>query len=143
MKKIIIIFSSIVIVSLAIFFNWYTNTTKQKEEVQAFNNYFSTYIENEIRGVDLTTVINKAIDNNEHYEIKKSENGAYILDDEYSLEVLIKISKNDENYYLMEAFEKTGMENFTVLYGAESFKCIKKEFHSNGRISKLVFEICD
>lgn len=143
MKKIIIIFSSIVIVALVIFFNWYSNVNSQKKEVQAFNNYFNAYIENKIHGVDLTTLINKAIDNNEQYKIKKTENGAYILDSEYSLEILIKISKNDENYYLMEAFEKTGMENFTVLYGAENFNCIKKEFHSNGRISKLVFEITD
>lgn len=141
MKKLLLFFGSVVIIVLVLFTNWYTSQNKIKQEVQAFNNNFETYTQNEISGVDLTTVINKAIDNNEQHKIEKKENGAYVLDKENSVEVLVKISETDENYYLMEAFEQSGMQNFTVLYGTEKFKCIKKEFHENGRISKLVFEI--
>ena len=59
------------------------------------------------------------------------------------LRVLIFIIVPILLFYLMEAFELAGMTSFTTLYGGLKFECTKKEYHENGRISKLVFEIIE
>ena len=160
MKKIIIILVCIIIIALTVFFSWYITNKKEIQEIQNFNYFFISYINtrnnsdvnntldnknseiegNIIKGVELTTLINKAIDNNEKYKIKKDEKGAYILNNENSLEILIKI-ETDGEYYLMEAFELAGMTEFTRLYGGVEFECVDTEYHENGRISKIKFDI--
>lgn len=148
MKRIILVILCIIIIVLVVFLNWYMTNKKELNEINKFNNYFISYLENDkkepqnISGIELTTLMNKAIDNNEQYKLKKSENGAYILNNENSLEILVKVNPNGE-YYLMEAYEVSGMTSFTTLYGGVEFKCVKKEYHDNGRISKLIFEIVE
>lgn len=148
MKRIILVFLCIIIIVLVVFLNWYMTNKKQLNEINSFNNYFISFIETDkgesknISGVELTTLMNKAIDNNEQYKLKKSENGAYVLNNENSLEILVKVD-SDGQYYLMEAYAVSGMTSFTTLYGGVDFKCVKKEYHENGRISKLVFEIVE
>ena len=148
MKKTILVIICIIIIALVIFFNWYITNKKTFNEINSFNNYFISYIEDDagksksITGIQLTTLMNKAIDNNEQYNLKKSENGAYILNNENSLEILIKVDPNGD-YYLMEAYAISGMTSFTTLYGGVEFECVKKEFHQNGKISKLIFEILE
>lgn len=148
MKKTILVIICIIIITLVIFFNWYITNKKAFNEINSFNNYFISYIEDDtgksksITGIELTTLMNKAIDNNEQYNLKKSKNGAYILNNENSLEILIKVDSDGE-YYLMEAYAISGMTSFTTLYGGVEFKCVKKEYHENGRISKLIFEIIE
>ncbi len=146
MKRIILFFVCVVTIILVVFMNWFMTNKKELQEVNAFNNNFISYIKNDngemvnISGIDLTTLINKAIDNNEQYGIKKSENGAYILNNENSIEILVQVEK-EGNYYLMEAFAVSGMTSFTLLYGELEFKCEKIEYHENGKISKLIFGI--
>ena len=41
----------------------------------------------------------------------------------------------------MEAFEKVGIKEFTKSFGSAIFKSTKIEYHDNGRISKLEFEV--
>ena len=146
MKKNIVFFVCVVIVAVAFFMNWFLTNQKKLQEINAFNNNFLSYIENEkgesvnISGIDLTTLMNKAIDNNEQKGVKKQENGAYILNKENSVEILVQVEKNGD-YYLMEAFSVSGMTNFTLLYGQKEFKCEKIEYHENGKISKMIFGI--
>lgn len=146
MKKVILFFVCVVIIVLVIFMNWFMTNKKSLQEVKKFNSNFLSYIENEkgksiyISGIDLTTLMNKAIDNNEQNGVKKQENGAYILNKENSVEILVRVEKNGD-YYLMEAFSVSGMTNFTLLYGQKEFKCEKIEYHENGKISKMIFGI--
>lgn len=143
MKKNLTIFACIIIIVLVLFFNWFIINKKEIREVQKFNNNFIYYIEQDsITGVELTSIMNKAIDNNEKYKISKNKNGAYVLNNENSIEILVQVEPNGE-FYLMEAFELSGMRSFTTLYGGVEFKCRKPEYHENGRISKLIFEICE
>lgn len=142
MKRNLIIIVCLISVILVIFFNWFITNKNNISSVQKFNNEFLYYINGKISGVDLTTIINKAIDNNEKNKVLKNENGAYILNNENSIEVLIQVEPDGE-FYLMEAFELSGMTSFTTLYGGIEFECIKTEYHENGRISKLIFEICE
>ena len=144
MKKIILFFVCVVIIVLVVFMNWFMTNKNSLQEVKNFNNNFLSYIENEngerlkISGIDLTTLMNKAIDNNEQIGLEKQKDGAYVLNNEDSLEILVQVQP-DGNYYLMEAFIVSGMRNFTLLYGQNEFKCEKIEYHENGKISKMIF----
>ena len=89
--------------------------------------------------LDITTVINKAIDNNEKYNVKKDKNGIYI-EDKNSIKIEVKMIINNKTYS-MENIRKIGMESFTEFFGEVGFKCIDIEYHKqNGKVSKMIFE---
>ena len=105
-----------------------------------FNSEYEYYNKSNLKGLDITTLINKAIDNNEKYEINKTENNRYIEDDKYSVKIQIKMKSNDKTYD-MEQIYILGTEKFITLFGDVTFKCTNIEYHSKtGRISKMVFE---
>ena len=140
MKKVVIGILLIVIIILALFITWYNQNLKQIKEVNSFNNEFEGFLDREITGVDLTTIMNKAIENNNKYEIQKDSKGAYQNNGKNSIEIIVKPTKDGDSY-LMEAFELVGMKDFTKNFGAVIFKSTKVEHHENGRISKIVFEV--
>ena len=141
MKKNIAIIFILIIVVLAVFVTWYLQATNERNTITNYNSEYETlYKDKQITGVDLTTIINKAIDNNEKYSLEKDENSAYIDDGEYYIEIYVKLTE-DGDTYLMEAIEQVGLSEFTNLYGSAYFECTNTEYHENGRISKLTFEI--
>ena len=105
MKKIIIVIFIILIVFLALFVGWYNEKLNEKRLISNYNAEYEQYISETISGVDLTTVINKALDNNETYSIEKDENEHYINDNMYYTCVYAKLSE-DTDSYSMESFYK-------------------------------------
>lgn len=103
MKKTIIIILAVLIIVLALFVGWYNQALSEKRLVSNYNSEYEQYIEETITGVDLTTVINKAVDNNETYSIEKDENSLYINDENYCTEVYIKLAEEGD-FFAMEAF---------------------------------------
>lgn len=140
MKKVIIWILLIVIIAVIYFFSWYNSNLQEIREIKKFNSEFEDYLDRDITGVDLTTIINRAIENNNHYEIEKNSNGTYKNNDKNSIEIIIKPTK-DGNAYPMEAFEKVGIKEWTKYFGGMLFKSTKVEYHENGRISKIYFDI--
>ena len=140
MKKVILGILLIVVISVSIFFSWYKNNLQSLKEVKKFNSQFEEYLNKNITGVDLTTVLNKAIENNNKYKISKDSNGKYINDNNYYIDIIIKPVEGGKSF-LMEAFEKVGIKEFTKSFGGIVFKSKKIEYHKNGRISKIYFEI--
>ena len=91
-------------------------------------------------GIDLASVINKAVDKNTKNGIAKDEKGFFIQNDENSIEIEIYI-KDNETTYKMESFYNSGTDQFLVYYGNIQFKCSKIEYHEKtGRVSYLLFE---
>ena len=120
----ICLFFVIIIIILVVNYN---NFQKKQMEIQKFNKIFEQYNAEDLNGLDITTVINKAIDNNEKYQIAKDEKGIYIAD--------------NEKTYPMEKLNALGMESFIEYFGAVSFKCTDIKYHSkNGRVSEMTFE---
>ena len=77
MKKLAVFFIIIIAIICSIsylYLNYVANYKTAKKE----NMKFEVYIDKEIKGSELTTVINKAIDNNEQNEITKDDKGKYI-----------------------------------------------------------------
>ena len=139
MKKVFIFFIIIVIIICGILFQ-YNSYKRAKNNIASENSEFEQYINNDIYGIDLATIINKSIDKNKKNKIQKDNQGFFIENDENSIEVEIYIKEN-ETTYKMEQIYKQGTEQFVQFFINEKFKCSKVEYHSKtNRIKYMLFE---
>ena len=101
---------------------------------------FDKYKDQEVYGLDVASMINKAVDKNTKNKIEKDEQGNYIQNDENSIEIEIYMLDN-ETTYKMETIYNVGTEQFVQYYGDVKFKCSKVEYHKNTkRIKYILFE---
>ena len=140
MKRTLVIIISLFLCIIVILFIRLKNVEMQESNIKKSNLQYEQYLNREIQGTDIATLINKAVDNNEKYGVKKDESGIYIEDDEYSIRIEIYIAIND-TVYPMEAIFNYGTNEFVENFNTILFKSEKVEYHSNtGRISKIVFK---
>ena len=140
MKRLILAVFSVFIIVLSLVFMNIKTIEKNKAESQKFNSVYEEYNKENLNGLDITTVINKAINNNEKYGIDKDENEIYINDDEYCIKIYIKMII-DEQTYPMARLVTVGMDSFIEYFGSVEFKCTDIKYHSkNGRVSEMTFE---
>ena len=139
MKKIFVFLIIVVIIVCIILFQ-YNSYKRDKNSIISENSEFEQYINKEIYGIDLATIINKSIDKNEKNKVKKDKDGLFIENDENSIKVEIYIKEN-ETTYKMEQIYKQGTEQFVQFFINEKFKCSKVEYHSKtNRIKYMLFE---
>lgn len=138
MKKISIFFI-IVIIIICIIFGVYINYKTNYNMLKKANLEFEKYLNKEIHGSDLITVINKAINNNEKNKIEKNSKGIYLDNNYNSISIEIKMTDNDI-IYKMETIYNGGIQNFVNYYRNIKFKCIEIKYHSStNRIKYLLF----
>ena len=139
MKKLIIFFAVIIVIISAIsliYFNYKAEYNMAKRS----NMEFEQYLNKEIEGMEVATAINKAVDNNEKYEISKNNKGIYLGDNENSIRIEIKMT-DDNSIYQMETIYNSGIQNFINYYGNIKFKCVNIKYHSsNNKVKYLLFE---
>jgi hypothetical protein len=125
---------------MCVLFLNYRQVQSKKNEIKKFNLEYEYYnTKEDLCGVDITTVINKAVNNNEKYEVQKDENGYYISNDENSVKIYITLI-NTSKTYEMERIKEIGLESFVAFFGEVKFKCTDMKYHSNGKISEMTFE---
>ena len=135
MKKNIIVFITVLILILSIIYVNINIVQKKKLEVDAFNKGFTSYNKSNLMGVEVITLINKAISNNEKYGVKRDENGFYI-DDENKIEIIVIFN---EKSYQMERIDAVGIESFIEYFGSVNFECTSVKYHESGKISEMTF----
>ena len=139
MKKLIIFFAVIIVIISGIsliYFNYKAEYNMAKRS----NMEFEKYLNKEVDGMEVATAINKAIDNNQKYEIQKNNKGIYLSDNENSISIEIKMTDND-SIYQMETIYNSGIQNFINYYGNIKFKCVDIKYHSsNNKVKYLLFE---
>lgn len=139
MKKIAIFFLIIIIIVVGISY-MYLNYKANYNETKLKNVEFESYYNQEIYGGDLTTIINKAVDNNISNGVEKNNKGKYLDNQKNSINIDIKMLDNDK-VYNMETLYGGGMNNFLQYYNQIKFKCTKIEYHkSTNRIKYMLFE---
>lgn len=140
MKKTLLI---IIIIFLSIIFaisGFLLKIQAQKREVQKENSQYEYYLNKELYGVDVATVINKVIENNEKNNVAKDENNYYIDNSQDSIKVELKMITIDKTYQ-MEAIYASGITNFVKYFNLIKFKCSSIEYHNKtGRVNKIIFE---
>lgn len=141
MKKILILILTIAVVAVVFFVLNYKEYEINQIDLKNFNLTYEEYNKENLNGLDITTIMNQATSNNEKYKIPKDENGLYILDDEYSIEIYITMIINEETYK-MERFSSPDMNsNFIRLFGEVGFKCTDITYHQKtGRVASMTFE---
>lgn len=139
MKKLAIFFLIIISIIAGISY-LYLNYKANYHAVKRENAPFESYNNQEINGTELTTIINKAVDNNKKNKIEKDKKGKYIENDNNSIKIEIQILDNEKTYD-METLYNGGMDKFVQFYGQIKFKCTKVEYHkTTNRIRYLLFE---
>ena len=136
MKKIAIFFFIIIIIVVGIAY-MYLNYKAQYNEAKRENKEFASYYNQEIYGNDLTTIINKAIDNNKLNQVEQDENKNYINNNKNSINIDIRMLDDDNNIYKMETIFNGGMENFIKYYSQIKFKCTRNRISQFNRKSKI------
>lgn len=141
MKRILFYILTIVIIIVTIIVSKYYQFKDTKVSIDKYNQAFEKYTQKEIFGTDITTVINHAINNNENFYVEKDKNNKYIQNETNSIRIEVKINDLEENaIYDMETLYYGGMNDFVRYYGQIKFKCLKKEYHENGKIKYILFE---
>ena len=140
MKKSILMFLAIIIVISTIIFVKYYSYKSEYNNVLKENAQFEQYKDKEIYGIELGTLINKAIDKNTKNKVEKDDKGVFISNEENSIQIEIYMQDNEQTYK-METFYNSGMEQFIQYYGNIKFKCSKIEYHQKtGKVKYLLFE---
>jgi len=140
MKRILFFIVAMILIILAIIVSKFYEYKDINDNVQENNVRYEIYLNKEITGRDIATLINQAVDDNEKHLIKKDEKGKYILDDENSINIEIKITDfANEKTYTMETLYGGGMSEFVKYYGDINFKSEKVEYHKNRKISYILF----
>ena len=127
MKKISIFLVIVLIIVAAIGFK-YMSYKNEYNAIQKENKEFEEYKDKEVYGLEVGTMINKAVDKNTKNKIEKDNNGNFIQNDKNSIEIEIYITDN-ETTYKMETIYNAGTEQFVQYYGNIKFKCSKIEYH--------------
>lgn len=139
MKKIAIFFLMIIIIISTIAY-LYLNHIAIYNIAQKENAKFEIYKDKEIQGIELTTIINKAIDSNEKNTISKDNEGKYIDNGKDSINIDIKFIDDDVIYNIEKIYDK-GTDNFLQYYRYIMFKCNEVRYHSStGKIKYMLFE---
>lgn len=137
MKR-IIVFLIIILIIVISMFGMYLNYKMSYNEVKKDNLEFEQYYEKELQGIDIATLINKAIDNNIKYNVQKDLQGKYIENDETSIKIKIYILDNDTTYD-METIYSGGIDKFVQNYSLVKFKCTKIEYHKTTKRIKTIY----
>ena len=97
MRKFIILFSIILIIVALVTIN-YKEFKREKNSVIAYNLEFEKNLQKEILGLDLTTIINKVINNNEKNNVEIGQDKRYINNGTNSINVDIWMTDTEETY---------------------------------------------
>lgn len=114
------------------------NTTQRL--IKEANSEYEYYLNKTIYGTELTTIIGKAMNENEKNNISKNEKNHYIENNEDSIKIDIKM-KTVEKTYPMEEIYNNDITRFVQNFNLIEFKCTSIEYHKNtGKIRKITFE---
>lgn len=114
---------------------------KQDDEkaLKQFNQQYDVYLGKKMYGTEVTSIINRAIENNTNHNIQKDDKGMYINDNKYCIKVELNMITVEKTYQ-MEQMYNAGLTEFVKNFNIIDFECSSIEYHKEtGRVSKIVF----
>lgn len=139
MKKIAIFLAIIIIIICGISY-LYLNYKAEYNTSKKANMEFERYLNEEVYGADLATIINRAIDNNQKNEVERNNKGIYLDNNQNSINMEIKMI-DDDSIYQMETIYNGGIQNFINYYNKIKFKCVEIKYHnSTNKVKYMLFE---
>ena len=127
MKKTFIVLLIVLIVLLIVAMVFISNNNKAIIEVKKANQPYESYLDKELFGTDVTSIIKRAMDSNEKNGILVDEQGFFIENDTNSIKVeIIMLDKENKTTYQMETIKKVGINQFTDNFNIIDFKCLSR-----------------
>lgn len=140
MKKTIAVILLLLVIASVVVVIQFKNIQKKEQEVLKYNMKFEEYNKTGLNGLDITTIINKAVNENEQNAVEKEENGFYKDNGQNSILIDIKMIINGKTYR-MEQINELGIGSFTEYFAEVSFDCKDVKYHEEtGKISYMLFE---
>lgn len=116
------------------------NFRESKLQVKRLNKEYEQYLDKEIYGTDIITIINTAIDNNKKLKIESDNDNNYIDNGKTSIKIYIKMLDTEEKYS-METIDKVGISSFIDNFNTIKFKSSEVKYHKEtGQIAEITFE---
>lgn len=142
MKKMIITFIILFLVILLVVSVSLIENNKNLNNIQKENQEYEKYLQKQVYGTEVISLIHKATNQNEKNQIAKDENGYYIENKRNSIKIDLKmLDKGKTNTYQMETIQKVGIQGFIQNFNLITFQCVKIEYHTQTKkVSKLIFE---
>lgn len=141
-KTLAVVFLLLVIVAIVVAMQYKKLETEQLE-IAKYNALYEEYNVQGLNGLDITTIINKAVNNNEKNKVEKEdiEGISFYKDNgENSVIIEIKMIINGKTYR-MEQISNLGLSSFTEYFAEVKFDCKEVKYHeSTGKISYMLFE---
>ena len=138
MKKNIIIIIVIVLSIISIFaYNFYNYQATKNASIKN-NKVYESFLNQQVLGTDVISLINKAVDNNDKNEVQKDSNGKYSDNGKNSIQIEIKFLELDKTIS-MEAINGQGYTEFVHNFGTYNFKCTKIEYHNSTKNVKYMY----
>ena len=129
MKKVVIliILISLILITAIVGINV---KTKSQRVAKIENEVYEKYLNSDIYGTDVISLINKATNSNESNLISKDKKGFYINNNTNSIQIDIEFITNEEEQktqtYKMEQITKLGTSEFIKNFNEAKFKCTEK-----------------
>lgn len=140
MKKTLIIILLIFFLIAVSTYLFLINVNNIQKNLKKDSEQYGLYLNQNIYGTELATLINKAIDQNEKNKIAKDEKNYYIVNDVNSIKIEVKMNTTDKTY-AMEEIYNNNITEFVKYFNLAEFKCTVIEYHmKTGKLSKMVFE---
>lgn len=140
MKNTLLMVLAVIFIIVCITCIFLINLKAEKAEIQKENIEYEEYLNKQILGTDLASLISKVIDKNKKNNVQKDEKGYYINNGENSIKIDLKMTTIDKTYPMEEIYNNK-ITSFVQNFNFISFKCTSIEYHEKtGKVSKLVFE---
>lgn len=140
MEKSFFILTAIILIVTFMALGFILQKRSNQDEIKAYNKNYEYYLNKNVYGTEVATLINKVVESNERNNVPKDDNGYYIDNNTNSIKIDIKMI-TIEKTYPMELIHNSNIENFVKNFNVILFKCTNIEYHKQtGKVSKLVFE---
>lgn len=116
------------------------NMQSEKKQILQENKQYEEFLNKEILGTDLASLIGKVVDQNEKNSVSKNEKDYYINNNQNSIKIDLKMTTIEKTYPMEEIYNNQ-ITKFVQNFNLIKFKCTSIEYHeTTGKVAKLVFE---
>ena len=140
MKKTLAILITLMLIFIFSIYAYIMSVKTEKKQLLEYNAEYESYLNKEIYGTEVASLINKVVNLNEKNEVEKDENNYYIDNGQNSIKINLKMI-TIEKTYPMEEFYNNDITAFVQNFNLIKFKCTNIEYHNKtGKVSKMTFE---
>lgn len=132
----ILLFVIVIIIAFAI-----AQNVSAEKDLFRYNEQYNKYLNGQVLGTEVASLINKAINANEKNNIEKDEKEYYISNGSNSIKVYVKLEPEGESFP-MERINKLGMIEFVKNFSLIDFTCTEVKYHNEtNKVSEVYFEV--